>query len=122
MCTAGCWVLGEGSIISYAQISPYSISFHVFAACLSYGVLYYFLKFNLTSIQIRCVRQKRLFFSNEIGVCRHKVLFLRTKVSQSAFNFSQMKSRFTLYCAGNNVRDRWILLLLMLLILSKNWS
>ena len=43
----------------------------------------------LTFIQIRFVRQKRLFFPNEISVCRHKIslfhfkLFLHTKVNKN---------------------------------------
>ena len=45
----------------------------------------------------KSVRQKRLFFSNEINFCRHEISFyikllLRTKVSQNAFNFNQIKS------------------------------
>ena len=33
---------------------------------------------NLTFIQIRCVRQKRLFFFNEIIICRHEISFCVT--------------------------------------------
>ena len=93
---------------------------------------HYLLKFYLTSIQISCVRQKRFFFSSEIGVCRHEILFLRTEVIQRAFNFSRIQSQvYSLFhcdtllyplqrSAGNKVyRARWIL---MLLILSKKWS
>ena len=65
------------------------------AAFLSYSVLFYLNKFNLTFIKKSCVRQKRLFFSNEINFCRHEIRFfyvkliLRTRVSQNAFNYNQ---------------------------------
>ena len=45
------------------------------AVFLSYDVLFYLYKFNLTLIQIRCVRQKRSFFSNEISVCYLEISF-----------------------------------------------
>ena len=66
---------------------------------LSYGVLFYLQKFNLTFIQKGCVCQKWLFFSNEINFCCHELsffyfkLFFRTKVSQNAFNFNQIESQ-----------------------------
>ena len=95
-------------------------------------MVHYLLKFYLTSIQISCVRQKRFFFSSQIGVCRHEILFLRTEVIQRAFNFSRIQSQaYSLFhcdtllyplqrSAENKVyRAHWIL---MLLILSKNWS
>ena len=98
-------------------------------------MVYYLQKFDLTSIQIQCLLQKRLFLSSEIGVCRHEILFLQTKVRQRAFNFSRIESQvYSLFhcdtllyplqrSAGNKVYQvRWILLLLMLLILLKNWS
>ena len=47
---------------------------------LCYSVLFYLLKVNLTFIQKRRVRQKRLFFSNEINFCRHEVSFFRLKL------------------------------------------
>ena len=65
------------------------------AVFLSCGVLHYLQKFELIFIQVRCVRQKRLFFFNEISVCHYEPsfsyfkLFSRTKVSQNAFNFFQ---------------------------------
>ena len=57
---------------------------------LSYGVLFYSLKFDLTFIQKGCVCQKLLFFSNEINFCCNEISFfnfkflLETKVSRSA--------------------------------------
>ena len=44
------------------------LAIHLFCSALFY---LYLQKFNLTFIKKRCVRQKRLFFSNEINFCRH---------------------------------------------------
>ena len=66
---------------------------------LSYGVLFYLQKFNLTFIQKGCVCQKWLFFSNEINFYCNEIslfyfqLFFRTKVSQNGFNFNQIESQ-----------------------------
>ena len=66
---------------------------------LFYGVLFYLQKFNLTFIQKRCVCQKWLFFSSEMNFCCNEIsvfyfeLFLQTKVSQNALDFSQIESQ-----------------------------
>ena len=89
-------------------VTPYLYLFLYFRqyVFLSDGVSYYLYKLNLTFIQIRFVRrsfdsfvrQKRLFVSNEIGVCCHEIsffycrLFLQTKFSQNPFGFSQIES------------------------------
>ena len=39
-----------------------------------------FLKFNLTFIQKRYVRQERLFFSNKINFCLHEISFFHLKL------------------------------------------
>ena len=53
---------------------------YVYVRTVCYSVLFYLLKVNLTFIQKRCVRQKRLFFSNEINFCRHEVSFFHLKL------------------------------------------
>ena len=73
--------------------------FMFLAAFLSYSVLFYLQKFNLIFNRKRCVHQKRLFFSNKINFCGHKIsffylkLFFRSKVSQNAFNFNQIETQ-----------------------------
>ena len=92
LCTRG------GDVTPHVYVRTLTISFHVLA-CLSYGALHYLQKLNLTLIQIRCVRQeRRLFFFYEISLYHNEIrfyyfkLFLRTKVSQNAFSFSQIES------------------------------
>ena len=52
----------------------------------------------LSLIKKKCVHQKQLFFSNNVSFCCHEIrffyikLFLRSKVSQNAFNFNQIES------------------------------
>ena len=61
---------------------------------LSYGVLFYLQKFNLTFIQKGCVCQKWLFLYNEINFCCNEIiffyfkLFFRFNVSQNTFDFN----------------------------------
>ena len=74
------------------------ITFHISAAFFL-SALFYFQKFSLTFILKRCVRQKRLFLTNEINFCRHETsffclkLFLKTQTSQNAFNFHRIESK-----------------------------
>ena len=61
------------------QMCTYVLTLSLFvflAACLLYGALRYLEKFNLTFIHIKCVLQKRLFFSNKISICRYGKLLL----------------------------------------------
>ena len=89
---------GRGCVTPHVYVRTYTISFHVSAVFLSYSVLFYFKKFNLTFIQKRCVRQKWLFCSKKINFCRHEIstfylkLFLRTKFSQNAYKLNQIES------------------------------
>ena len=71
---------GGGGVTPYVYVRTYTVSFHVLAALLSYSVLFYLYKFDLTFIQERRVRQKRLFFSNEVSFCRHEISFFHVKL------------------------------------------
>ena len=51
------------------------------AAFLSYLVFYICRNLTLTLIQIRCVCQKRSFFSNEISVCCLEISFFNFKIT-----------------------------------------
>ena len=76
--------------------------FMFLAASLSYSVLVYLQKFNLALIQERCVRQKRLFFSNNINFCRHEIsffhlkLFLLSKLAKTLLISIKQNLRYTI--------------------------
>ena len=72
---------GEKAFTPHAYECTYTISLHV----LSYGVLFYLQKFNLTFIRKKCVCQKWLFFSNDITFCCNKTSFFY-------FNFNLIES------------------------------
>ena len=76
---------------------------------LSYGVLFYLQKFNITFIQNGCVCKKQLFFSTEINFCFNdisffyfKLLFL-TNVSQNGVDFNQVESQIYSKCQCNSL-------------------
>ena len=83
-----------------------TLSLFVFlAASLSFSVLFFFAFFlnNLTSVQKRCVRHKRLFFSNKINFRRHEIsffhlkLFLLSKLAKTLVILIKLKVRYALY-------------------------
>ena len=94
----------------------------------------FMLKFNHIFIQIRCVRQKRLFFSKDISICHHEIsffyfkLFCEPKLAKTLLIFSKQNLRCTLYIslipyfekysARNKVYKACLILLLLLLILN----
>ena len=59
-------------------------------------ILWYLRNLTLPSFRQDVLPKNGYFFFNEINVCCHEInnfkLFLRTKVSQNAFNFSQLES------------------------------
>ena len=99
---------GEGSFkmctgaYSERGILPHDITYSTtlfLLMFLSYRVLFYLQKFNLTFILKGSVCQKWLFFSNEINFCCNEIsflyfkLFYQTKVSKNAFDFNQKISQ-----------------------------
>ena len=94
--------MGRGGVPRLMCTYALTISTFMFlAAFLSYGVLFYLWKFNLTFIQIRCVGQKRLFSSNENSACRHEITFFtlnhfcEPKLAKTLLVF--LKQNLTLY-------------------------
>ena len=79
------------------------ISFHVLAAFLSYSILFYLQKFNLSFIQKGWVRQKGLFFSNKINFCCHGMsffylkLYFRSKLAKMLLILIKQNLRYSLY-------------------------
>ena len=89
--------IGGGSVTLHVYLRTYTISLDVFSSIFVLKCLVLFVRnLTLSSIKKKCVHQKRLFFSNKINFCRHEIsffylkLFLRSKVSQNAFNFNQI--------------------------------
>ena len=70
---------------------------------LSYGVLFYLQKFNLTFIQKGCFCQKWLFFSNEINFCCRKISFFtlscfsESKLAKTLLILTKQNLRYILY-------------------------
>ena len=92
----------QGDVTPYVYVRFYTTLFMFLAAFLSYSVLYYLQKSNLTFTQKKCVRQKRLFFSNEINFCRHEIslftlnYFCEPKLAKTPLILIKQKLRYTL--------------------------
>ena len=70
--------------------------------CLLVSCFFLFFLNNLTSVQKRCVRHKRLFFSNKINFRRHEIsffhlLFSLSKLAKTLLILIKLNVRYTLY-------------------------
>ena len=97
---------GGGGVTPYVYVRNLHYLFSCFWQHLCLLVSCFFLFFflnNLTSVQKRCVRHKRLFFSNKINFRRHEIsffhlkLFLLSKLAKTLVILIKLKVRYALY-------------------------